>query len=303
MSKLWNLLGNGMSGSIFNVTYSTSKGQTTVRMKMAPKSRKRFTRRQARRIARWANIVCFWRLFCNKLKPSFESVDTLKSMFNQFVALNANISPVYLTKNEAIQGSCVVAPYQVSSGTINSITLSLEGQVIRTDIRLGSGFSIDSNTTVSQFSEVLLSNNSDFKNDDKITFYLIEQTIDQVTNMPRVRITPEQIQLSTSNTTTLLRSLVSSAGFSVVNGYLGMGSAVTGGAVYIHTRRNGQTTLASSQRVMVTHNLLAAYGTNERMLASAASYGEVREDDYLTPENEDEADIVDVNSNGNGLNP
>lgn len=280
-----------MNGSVGNVTFSTAKGQTTARMKVARKSSKSFTIRQARRIVRWANIIRFWQLFCGTLKPSFESCETRKSMFNKFVGINANVAPVYLTKFQSAQGGCVVAPYVVSLGTLPEIAHTQENQIVSTDITLGVTFSISASTTVKQFSDVVINANDIYQNGDQITFYWMVQSVDASTGLPRVRIYHERLKLDTADATTMLRAVVSDKGFSVVDGKLGMGSAVVGGAVYVHTRDVGNKTLVSTQRVVVTHDQLSAYSTEERMLACARTYGSLKDNEYLTPEVDDQQDV------------
>ena len=57
------------------------------------------------------------------------------SKISVFEQANLGIAPVYITKGEKLQGSCVVAPYQVTRSSLLAIVLSHgTGDVVVTDI-------------------------------------------------------------------------------------------------------------------------------------------------------------------------
>ncbi|MBO4487708.1 MAG: chitobiase/beta-hexosaminidase C-terminal domain-containing protein [Bacteroidaceae bacterium] len=100
-----------------------------------------------------------------------------------------------------------------------------------------------------------------------------------------------------------LWSRVASAGFSTVNGYLGMSYALTSaGASWIHSRntKDGKFQV-STQRIYVKNDLLTYYQSEAAMLASASSYGGINtRDEYLNPQNTIEEIGLDVASASQG---
>ena len=52
------------------------------------------------------------------LKLAFGGARNGRSDYNKFVSVNLGKAPVYLTKQEAQAGACLVAPYEVSHGLI-----------------------------------------------------------------------------------------------------------------------------------------------------------------------------------------
>ena len=93
------------------------------------------------------------------------------------------LTPVYLTKSEVNAGACVVAPYKITNGKLNSIVITGHGSQAVTDIALGS-LTINDETTVADFSNAVVQNNKDFEYGDQITDFLLTQHINTVTCTP-----------------------------------------------------------------------------------------------------------------------
>ena len=93
------------------------------------------------------------------------------------------LTPVYLTKSEVNAGACVVAPYKITNGKLNSIVITGHGSQAVTDIALGS-LTINDETTVADFSNAVVQNNKDFEYGDQITYFLLTQHINTVTCAP-----------------------------------------------------------------------------------------------------------------------
>lgn len=280
-----------LKGSMGQFTFKQLNGQTVVSEKVEKKSTPVRTWRQMVRRVAWANIINIYRAFTGKLHPSFENKSRLLSDYNEFMKANLDVVNVYLNKEEANAGGCVVPAYQVSRGSLPSIstTIDAETKIASTDIVLGATFNITAGTTVKQFSDQVIQANPDkFKNGDMITIFLAKQEVNAVTGIPFVTINAEQILLDQSDNTTLLRSLVSAAAVSVVDGNLGSGSAVNGAIAYVHSRVTSSGTKVSTQRFVVSNDTLADYVTDAACDEAVKSYGGVNKGDYLTPGNGDQ---------------
>ena len=277
-----------MRGSVGQYNFYQRAGETCVREKVAPKDTPTRTKKQMKRRVQWKNIQNIWAAFSNTLKPSFEGKSAKVSDFNEFMSANFGIVPVYLTKTEARQGGCVVAPYQITRGSLPSIIVSDgTGGVKCTDIALGN-FAITAATTVKAFSEAVINNNAGYQNFDQISCYIARQLTNAATGVPYVVIEAYEITLNTGDNTTLVRDLVPAAGFSVVDNYLGAATALNGGIVWVHSRLTPSGTKVSTQRFEVTNTILASYQTVAKRDEAMASYGVEDTMDFLTPDIEDE---------------
>lgn len=282
-------------GSMGTITYTTRAGKTLgkdrIRLTTNPK-----TFAQMRRRVQWANIVNIWHSFNGLLHPSFQDRTALISDFNRFVGANIGSVPVYLTQSEASQGGAVVAPYQMSYGTLPPISVSANGVSgeVGTDISLGS-LTVGDSTTIKQFSDAIVENNPHFQFGDQITAFVLLQSVNTVTGVPYAEVRAFEVTLDHEDTETLITDLDPELFVFANQGQtdkLGMNQSVNGGVVYIHSRLTGDnTTLVSSQRLVVSNTLLARYQSWAKLSESVKSYGGNTATAYLTP-NVDEAPAV-----------
>lgn len=281
-------------GSMGTITYTTRAGKTLgkdrIRLTTNPK-----TFAQMRRRVQWANIVNTWHSFSGLLHPSFQDRTALISDFNRFVGVNIGQVPVYLTQSEASQGGAVVAPYQVSYGTLPPISVTASGVSgeVGTDISLGS-LTVGDSTTVQQFSRAIIESNLHFQNGDQITAFVLLQSVNTVTGVPYTEVRAFEVTLDTGDNETLVADLDPELYVFANQGQtdkIGMNQTVNGGVAYIHSRLTGDnTTLVSSQRLVVSNTLLATYQSGAKLSAAVKSYGGDTVSAYLTP-NVDEAPV------------
>lgn len=251
--------------------------------------RKRIARRSIAQVylrCQLANLSAIFRLFLGRIFMAFEDKEPGQNDYNIFIQVNYGKSPIYLTKQERAAHGCVVGNYLFSRGSLNPIGMTFDvNGVLVTNLSLGS-LVINGNTTVAECSMALMQNNDGFEELDQITFFLLTQTVD-VENVPRANMKSYRLVLSLSDNAKLW-SRVASAGFSTVNGYLGMSYALTSaGASWIHSRntKDGKFQV-STQRIYVKNDLLTYYQSEAAMLASAASYGGINtREEYLNPQN------------------
>ena len=287
-----------MSGKVGNLTYAQTKHGTVV----YPSRRKaKIPRRSEKQMLvrlQWANLGAVYKQYNKTLKKAYEDVvGSNLSVFNAFIQANMSITQVYVPKQVRLNGGSVLAPYQISRGSLESIYYAKNaGNVLVTDLMLGN-LAIDAQTSVAQFSAALLNYNAGWEKDDQLTFFYGRQIIDAVSGVPRAKINGAKIRLDLSDQTPLW-DLVGDMGFSSVDGtstgsaqasyHLGMAVAITdGAAAWIHSREDDEAgTLAiSTQFMFVDSTVLARYQGTEAFETSAESYGGINTKAvYLQPD-------------------
>ena len=281
------------TGSIGDMTLRLVNGRTVTSEKVTRNNSKTYA--QMRRRVQWANIVNLWRTFEGNLHPSFESRPAGVSDFNAFVSANIGMVPVYLEQAEAQRGAAVVAPYQVTRGSLPSISVSANGTSgeVGTDISLGS-LTVGDSTTLKQFSDAIVENNPTFKFGDQITAFVAYQSVNTVTGVPYVDVKAFEVTLDHEDTETLVADLDPELLVFAKQGSsdkLGMNQTVNGGVVYVHSRKGVGRTLVSTQRMVVSNTLLARYQSGAKLTEAIQSYGGKVSSAYLVP-NVDEAPAV-----------
>lgn len=223
-----------------------------------------------------------------------------RSDYNKFVGSNLSTYPVYLSKQEANLGACVVAPYYVTQGKMNSIVVTGKGKDAITDISLGK-LQINANTTVAEFSYAVVENNPDYNFDHQITYFLVSQSINGVTGTPVARVETCKVVLSKSDSAKLL-SVVDPRAFASRNGFLGAkADAEFGnhGMCWVHSKRayNGATHI-TSQILIVENEVLNNYCSVDAYESAVKSYGGSKSA-YLSPS----SGLVSVGATDSGSAP
>lgn len=272
MAKVYGV-GSQLSGKVGQITYRQTKYGTVayenpVKAKIPRRSEKQMYVR-----TQWANLAAVYRQFNMTLKKAFEDIGSTMSVYNAFVQANTNVVRVYITKKIRLNGGSVLAPYQITRGSLPSIAAAKNTQdVLVTDLSLGS-LTLSATTTVAEFSAAVIAYNDQYEEGDQITFFYGVQTVDQVTGVPRAKITGYKVVLDSTDTMPLW-DLVTALGFSTVGGKLGMSQAITdGAAAWIHSRENGSGLKVSTQFLYVDSSVLATYQSESAFGNSADSYG------------------------------
>ena len=252
----------------------------------APKkaSTPRRSEKQAYTRLQMANLLANYRLYSGKLVEAFENKKAGVHDANMYVSANWGHEPVYLTRSMRIQGACVLAENLFCIGGINPIGYELNGagKLVTT---LNLGIEITATTTVAQFSTALIQTSDVWEEGDQLTFFLGTQYIGS-DNLPRATMRSQKVILSLDNQAKLW-DVVSSDGFSTVDGYLATGVVLNNsGAAWVHSRNqtNGATKV-STQRLVVVSDVLAEYQSYAAMMAAADSYGGINSKAvYLNPQ-------------------
>ena len=267
------------------MTFARVGGKTVVREKVEKQAVPTRTRRQMRRRVIWANLVNLYRAFSDTLHPSFESKARGRSDFNEFMSANIDSNGVALTSQQARMGGSVVAGYQVTRGSMPSVDVVFgDDQVPVTDIAMG-GITIGASTTLRTFSQALLENNPDCEDGDQLTLFVARQSVDALTSVPRVTMEAKELTLDQNDDGTLLGDLVEANYLTTVNGKLALGGTVNGAIAVVHSRRTLSGTKVSTQFFVVNNPILSQYQSESALKAAVDSYGGVKEDEFLTPNN------------------
>lgn len=220
------------------------------------------------------NLAANYQLYAHRLARPFENKPPRQTDYNLFVQANYGKGPVFLTREQVVNGACVLAPYQFTRGSLMSIGCEIsDGGMLKSDLALG-GLVINEGTTVAAFSQALIVNNDDWREGDELSFFHAMQITDTYLVVPRARLYSCHLVLDTTDTE-LLYNIVNRAGFSSVEGCLGMSQAlVSGGAAWVHSRKRADSSIrVSSQRLYVVSELLEGYQSEAALEDAAKSYG------------------------------
>lgn len=270
------------TGSIGDMTLRVVNGQTVTSEKVTRNTSKTFA--QMVRRVQWANVVNLYRAFEGTLHPSFESRPRNWSDYNAFLSANIGQFGVYLTASEASQGGCLVAPYQITRGSLPSVGMgTTEAGVITSDIKVGA-LDITDETTLAAFSAAVRANNSGWEYGDQLSAYVALQKVNTITQVPYVEVHAYEITLAEDDETLVLDLIDNDPTcFAVVDQKLCLNVPINGGACYVHSRKDGQKTRVSTQRFTATNDLLDAYTTEAKRTEAIISYGGKTSGEFLTP--------------------
>ena len=273
-----------LRGSAGGWTFTQLNGKTVAKQKVAKKAKPRRTLRIMARRMQWRNILNLYQRFEGNLHPSFEGKAAGRSDYNEFMSANMGIAPIYLKKGEAMVGGCVVAPYQVTRGSLPSVQVSVADDKVTTDIAVG-GYTVDEHSMLGEFSQAIVSNNPGFQDGDQISVFNAVQSVDPVTGVPVVKIICAEVTLDSYDEETTLYDLpgVDASTFASVDRQLGINLPVKGGIAYVHSRTAQGGTKVSTQRFVCDNELIDQYNHNNALFKAIESYGGLDNEQFLTP--------------------
>ena len=274
-----------LSGKVGQFIYRRTKSGTVVCEAPAKVVVPNRSEAQMRVRAQWGNLAAVFRQFNQTLKKGFEGVNGRMSDYNAFLQTNMNVVKVYIAKNVLLNGGSVLAPYQITRGTLPSIAMGVSADnVLASDIALGD-LAVSESTTVADFSNALIACNDDYEAGDQLTFFYGRQTTDLVTGVPRAKVSGFKVMLDPHDTM-LLWDVVSPLGFSSADGCLAMNDGISdAAAVWVHSREDGAGGVrVSTQFMYVDSGILDKYQGCEAMKDAADSYGGITKSEvYLNP--------------------
>lgn len=261
-------------------------GQTRQRELAAEVSNPRTTQQMTQRV-KWSNLVNLYRANRSWMKYAFETKKTSQSEFNKFMSLNVTASVIYLPKNVAAAGGCVVSDYIVTQGSLSSIETTEVTGGWASNIFLPAGFQLSSTTTIQQLAAAVLPLNPGINEGDQLSFIRMTQQVNGATGVPFVVVRKYEVIISSTDTRLVGSFLPLDYIVTKLNGTeLCIGvedSGNAGGFVLILSRTIGGRTYVSSQRIVVANNATTInYYTGAAALQRAIdSYGE-SDEPFLT---------------------
>ena len=165
-----------------------NQGGRTLQRELAPEVKNPKTPAQMGQRVKWANLVAFYRANAGWMPKAFENKKATQSDYNKFMSLNASSSRIYLTKEQARQGACVVDSYRVSDGTLQPVDIFPTEQNWVTNIYLTGLDKLDATTTLAAFSTALLSSNAGLRSGDQLSFIRVTQLFNNTTDNPYIQV-------------------------------------------------------------------------------------------------------------------
>lgn len=280
-------------------------GQTRQRELAANVTNPRTQSQMAHRV-RWANCVNFYRVNSSWLKYAFETKKSNQSEYNKFMSLNAANSPVFLTKQEAAAGACVVVPYIITQGSLPSVEIQKQGAAYWTNIFLGESQVDLDESSIATVSQLILQYNPALREGDQISVIKFSQQTNNNTGAPFVIVRKYEVILNSSDS----RKWTDFIPYDVLDDDL-VGeraqlyypdSGEAGGFVIVISRTIGGKTYVSTQNIVVTNNneMISAYSSQAALQRAIDSYGE-SEEAFLSSTTANELPVAPVPNSINSV--
>lgn len=261
-------------------------GQTRQRELAAEVSNPRTESQMGQRV-KWANLVNLYRANRSWMKYAYETKKSSQSEYNKFMSLNVASSRIYLPKDVANAGGCVVDEYLMTQGSLPSIEFVptsngyFASNIVLTDTV------ITPSVTVGTFSQNVLRNNPAIREGDQLSFVRMTQMTNASTGVPYVVVREYEVIIDPANNTILWDYLPEDYFYEwgTDTKYLAIGSATgkVGGFVMILSRTISGKTYVSSQRVILVgmDAFINAWSNAAALQAAIDSYG-VTDDAFLS---------------------
>lgn len=164
MSKRNMLLGLA-TGKIGDLVFYRDGGEQRTRTRVVPKN-PRSLLQMAQRV-KIANVSAFYRLYAAIIKDSFTNLPSNQTGYNAFAKQAISISP-YVTREMALRGTCLPAPYALSKGVLPSLTYFVDTEEENLKFSVVLRGLNSTMKTIGEVSAAIIANNSGFQNGDKI---------------------------------------------------------------------------------------------------------------------------------------
>lgn len=278
-----------LAGRLGAYVFARRKGEQISRSWVKPKDAK--TTSQGAQRSALTNITRLFQASPSFFKGAFANKPSNQSDYNALVSANMMKSPrIRLPKNVADSNGGVVAPYIISDGGLQSIIVTGVGVQARTNIAVGTDFTIDDTTTVAALSAAILANNTFIQEGDQLSYLSIEQyTADGV---PRLRARKYELIIS-SNGAGLARDYIPEFGLATAGGYIAHGSFIYSGAfAWVLSRKTASKTDVSRQNLIVTDDSLYSAYVGIDAIATANNSYKNTNNVFLNPSESEEGSAV-----------
>lgn len=276
----------GQVGKLGQNVYYDVSGETRSRSLAGSVSNPRTQSQMGQRV-RWANLVNLYRANASWMKYAYETRKKNQSEYNKFMSLNVSTSPVYLTKQLASVGACIVYPYTMTQGSLPSIEVVKLSGYWQTNIYLPTTFTLNDSTTIAAFSEALLQYNPAIREGYQISFIRETQQTNGVTGAPYVVVRKYEMLVNSTDNRLVgsflplgyiaSRTVGSQAFLAVID------SGQAGGFLLVLSHTVGGRTYVSTQSIILANMdaILAQYTSSAAMQEAIDSYGQ-SEEPFLT---------------------
>ena len=256
-----------------------TQGGRTLQRELAPEVKNPKTPAQMGQRVKWANLVAFYRANASWMPKAFENKKATQSDYNKFMSLNASSSRIYLTKEQARQGACVVDSYRVSDGTLQPVEILPDRDNWATNLYLGDLVDIDETTSVATFSTALLSSNAGLRSGDQLSFVRVTQLFNNTTDIPYIQVRAYEMLINEQGTGLLkdfwpidligLGELHGESALEVIN------NDKQGGFAIIVSRTQGGRVLVSPSQITQVNmsEVINQYSSSAALQAAIDSYG------------------------------
>lgn len=266
--------------------YYQAMGQTRSRELRTEISNPR-TQAQMEQRTKWANLVNFYRVNAPWMKYAYETKKRNQSEYNKFMSLNVPSARIYIPKNFASQGGCIVDAYQMTQGSLASIEFSYADGNWNSNIYLPADFLLFPLSTVGEVSAALLQMNPALREGDQLSFIRMTQQVNSSTGVPFVIVRKYEVIIDSNDfrpfydfmpTDYIVKTTTGNTNQLAVKD-----SGNAGGFLLILSRTISGKTYVSTQSINVANNsaLITQYSSAAAQQAAIDSYGE-SEDAFLT---------------------
>lgn len=275
MGIIRNAANRKIRGRIGDTTYYVSMERQIARQALNGsnygESARRTEAQQSRRV-KWSNLVNFYKLSKGWMPKAFESKKKGQSDYNRFMSVNLGTTKVALTKDEAIQGGCVVEPFVITQGSLRSIEVNkLSSSRWGTNIAIG--IPVDRDTPVSAFSAAVIAANNWIEEGMQLSFVSYQQFTNSA-EVPQCTCAFYEVTLDTTNTKPLYDFLPQFCA-SVEDGFLCTSEGISQGcfAYILSDQRGGKVRVSSQTLENNNRSMISLYSTPMQTRKAIDSYG------------------------------
>lgn len=274
MSKSNMLLGLA-KGKVGDLVFYRDGGEQRTRTRVIPKN-PRSEAQMAQRV-RMANVPAFYRVMQAIMKDSFSNRPSNQSGYNAFARGAIEVSP-FLTKEMALAGSVLPAPYMVSRGVISSLPYQIATSEKLPSPKISLRAVHGAPSTFGALSQAILSDYPQLQEGDTLTFVSVAFSVgefgDSLDIYKANAYTYQLVLDSTSNVEIPSNELnVSLDGFAPVFSIDEDNLAVA----IVVSRKLADGTLQTSTDALVLNDtagaLYESYRTEQALSAAIESYG------------------------------
>ena len=279
MAVLQNMWLRGAKKKLGGTVLYTQGGRTLQR-ELAPEIKNPKTPAQMGQRVKWSNLVAFYRANASWMPKAFENKKATQSDYNKFMSLNASSSRIYLTKEQARQGACVVDSYRMSDGTLQPVDIFPTGNNWVTNLYLTGLDKLDATTTVAAFSTALLASNAGLRSGDQLSFIRITQLNNNTTGIPYVQVRAYELIINEQGPGLVKDfwpiDLIALGQEQNTPALMVKNNNKQGGFALIVSRTQGGRVLVSPSQVTQVNmaDIIKQYSSNAALSAAIESYGQ-----------------------------